>query len=79
MFVYEHYPIITPSELLAVLLNAGFKIIRQNGSHIRIENQATEKSTTIPMHAKDLSRALTQKILRQAGISIKEFLKLLGK
>lgn len=72
-------PILTPSELLLVLLKAGFKIIRQKGSHIRITHPVTGKSTTIAMHAKDFSRGMTLKILNQAGISTKEFLKLLGK
>jgi predicted RNA binding protein YcfA (HicA-like mRNA interferase family) len=72
-------PILTPRELLSVLLKAGFKIIRQKGSHIRIAHPITGKTTTIAMHAKDFSRNMTLKILRQAGISTKEFLKLLGK
>ena len=72
-------PILTPSELLSVLLKAGFKIIRQKGSHVRVIHSTTGKSTTIAMHAKDFSRGMTLKILHQAGISTKEFLKLLGK
>ena len=72
-------PIVTPSELLSVLLKAGFKIIRQKGSHIRITHPVTGKNTTIAMHTKDFSRNMTLKILHQAGISTKEFLRLLGK
>ena len=72
-------PILTPSELLSVLLKAGFKIIRQKGNHVRVMHPATGKSTTIAMHAKDFSRPMTHKILDQAGISVKDFLKLLGK
>lgn len=72
-------PIMTPSELLSVLIKAGFKIIRQKGSHIRIAHPTTQRTTTIAMHAKDFSRNMTLKILRQAGIATKEFLKLLGK
>ena len=72
-------PILKPARLLAVLLKAGFKIIRQKGSHIRIAHPVTKKATTIAMHAKDFSRGMTIKILDQADVSIKEFLKLLGK
>ena len=35
------------------------------------------RMTIIAMHAKDLSRNLIMKILKQAGISIKDFLALL--
>ena len=72
-------PILTPDELLLVLLKAGFKIVRQKGSHVRVTHPATEKSTTIAMHTKDLSRGMILAILHQAGISTQEFLQLLGK
>ena len=72
-------PIITPNELLAVLLKAGFKIIRQKGSHIRFHNPSTGRSTTVAMHVGDLTRKLIKDILNQSDISAEEFLELLGK
>lgn len=72
-------PIVSARELLNILLKAGFKIVRQKGSHIWLKHPITKKVTTIPMHVGDLPRRLLMKILKQAGISIKEFLKLLGK
>lgn len=72
-------PILTPKELLSILLKAGFRIVRQKGSHIWLIHPVTKKSTTIAIHAKDFSRKMISKILRQAGISVKEFLRLLGK
>jgi len=72
-------PILRPKQLLAILLKAGFKIVRQKGSHIRLEHPLTGKSTTIALHAKDFSRKMISKILKQAGISIQEFLRLLKK
>jgi len=72
-------PILTPKQLLAILLKAGFKIVRQKGSHIRLEHPLKGKSTTIALHAKDFSRKMISKILKQAGISTKEFLRLLRK
>lgn len=72
-------PILAPARLLAILLKAGFKIIRQKGSHIRLAHPITGRATTIAMHAKDISRNLIMKILKQAGISVKDFLVLLKK
>ncbi|MFY9462715.1 MAG: type II toxin-antitoxin system HicA family toxin [Candidatus Sungiibacteriota bacterium] len=72
-------PILTPAHMLAILLRTGFKIIRQKGSHIRLAHPITGRATTIAMHAKDFSRDLMMKILKQAGISIKDFLALLKK
>lgn len=72
-------PILTPKKLLIVLLKAGFRIVRQKGSHILLTNPITQKSTTIAMHTKDFSRKMIATILKQAGISIQEFLRLLRK
>ncbi|MEK7541645.1 MAG: type II toxin-antitoxin system HicA family toxin [Patescibacteria group bacterium] len=72
-------PILTPARMLALLLKAGFRVIRQKGSHIRLAHPRTGRATTIAMHAKDLSRDLILKILKQAGISVKDFLALLKK
>ena len=71
------FPILTPKQLLAILLKAGFRIIRQKGSHIWIRHSITHRGTTIAMHAKDLSRRMISEILKQAGISVQEFLRLL--
>jgi predicted RNA binding protein YcfA (HicA-like mRNA interferase family) len=72
-------PILTPKRLLGILLKAGFRIIRQKGSHIWLTHPITQRSTTIAMHAKDFSRSMISKILKQTGISIQEFLRFLGK
>lgn len=72
-------PIVSAKGLLNILLKAGFKVIRQKGSHIRLKHPVTKRTTTIPMHVGDLPRGLLINILRQAGISIRDFLKLLGK
>ena len=72
-------PILTPARMLAILLKAGFKVIRQKGSHIRLAHPITGGATTIAMHTKDLSRNLILKILKQAGVSVKDFLVLLKK
>ena len=70
-------PILTPARLLTILLRAGFKVIRQKGSHIRLSHPMSGRTTTIAMHAKDLSRDMIIKIMKQAGLSVKDFLALL--
>ncbi len=71
-------PVINARKMLAILAKAGFQITRQAGSHIRLQNSVTQRSTTVPLHAGDLSRGLTNGILRQAGLSNKIFLELLS-
>ncbi len=72
-------PILSSRQLLSALLKAGLKIIRQNGSHIRLYNPVTKRKTTLSMHAGDLSRKMITGIIKQIGLSIKEFLDILGK
>ena len=70
-------PIIRATQMLAVLLKAGFVIVRQAGSHVRLKNYATGKATTVALHSKDLTRKTITTILKQAEISVETFLKLL--
>ena len=71
-------PQLTAVELIKVLSRIGFKIIRQEGSHIFLRNN--EGSTTvIPNHpGRKLDRGLLNKILKKdVRISREEFMKLL--
>ena len=70
-------PIIGVRVLLQVLQKAGFYVVRQVGSHLRLENPVTKVTITVPVHAGDLSRKMLMAILRQSRISITEFLKIL--
>lgn len=70
-------PVVSAERLLTLLLRAGFLMMRQKGSHIRLQHPITGKATTIPLHAGDLTRRLQMKILKQAGISGEEFKKLM--
>ncbi len=71
---------ITAAKLIPLLIRLGFCVIRQAGSHIHLESvTGAVRRVTVPMHNKDLPIVTLKFILRQAGISMKEFLKLLGR
>ena len=74
-------PILTARQLIKVLLKAGFKIVRQRGSHIHLEHIFDpSRITQVAIHtAKALPRGAIMGILKQAKISVKELLRLLGK
>jgi len=62
-----------PDEVIRVLKRIGFKFIRQEGSHA-IYRHPDGRWTTVPVHqGKDIEKGLLRKILRDAGISVKEF------
>lgn len=71
-------PVVTAKECLRALRKAGFYIDHQTGSHARLLHESRlELRLTVPMHAKDLPRGTLKSILRQAGLSTKEFIELL--
>ena len=68
-------PAVKPKEAIIALERAGFTFIRQKGSH-RIYAKG-RLSVTIPFHAKDLKRGTLSHIIKQAGLTLEEFLNLL--
>jgi len=66
-------PILSGKEIIKVLSKAGYYVVRQRGSHIRLHCKE-KKPITIPNY-KSIDRSLLRKILRDAQISDEEFLK----
>jgi predicted RNA binding protein YcfA (HicA-like mRNA interferase family) len=65
-------------EVLRALLRGGFYIHHQKGSHARLFHQdKLELRITVPIHNKDLPEKTLRRILKQADLTDKEFLKLL--
>ena len=56
----------------------GYEVIRQRGSHVRLHHKIdkNKKPLTIPRH-KTLGRGLFRKLLRDAQISIEDFISFL--
>jgi len=68
-------PALKPKEVIRVLEKAGFSFIRQKGSHrIYIKDNI---GVTIPLHNRDLKKGTLRHIIKQANLTIEEFLKLL--
>lgn len=58
----------TPHEMIKYLKKNGFKVVGQNGSHIKIKNDETGCQTEVPYYSTDLKKGLEQAILKQAGL-----------
>ena len=58
----------TSTEMIKYLKQNGFRVISQNGSHVKLKNDETGRQTIVPCHAKDLKKGLEQAILKQAGL-----------
>ena len=58
----------TPREMIKHLKKNGFEVVSQNGSHVKMRNDATGHQTVIPYHSASLKKGLEQAILKQAGL-----------
>jgi len=70
-------PAVSPQKLAKALEQAGFKLIRVKGSHYYYHNSQTEKIAVVPFHNKDLHKGTLHAILKDAGMSVEEFLSLI--
>jgi predicted RNA binding protein YcfA (HicA-like mRNA interferase family) len=72
-------PIVNAKQLEKLLLQSGFIIHRQKGSH-KFYKHPDGRYTTIPHHpGEDLSRPLIKTILNQIDLSSEDFIDLLNK
>ena len=61
-----------------MLERSGFTLVRQSGSH-RIYKNAAGRRTTVPFHAGEILHPKTlRSILRDAGLTVEQFVELLG-
>jgi predicted RNA binding protein YcfA (HicA-like mRNA interferase family) len=66
-----------PREVVRILKKAGFKEDRQTGSHLILVNRETRKVVPIPMHSGDIKRGLLASIVKESGLTLREFMELL--
>ena len=69
-------PQISGRECAKALAKAGFYLKRQQGSHMILRRDEPFAQVVVPDH-KTLDRGTLRAIIRQAGLSTDEFLKLL--
>jgi predicted RNA binding protein YcfA (HicA-like mRNA interferase family) len=70
-------PQVTARELVSFLKQRGFSEERQSGSHQTLRHAERGVSVTVPMHGGcDLGRGLAARILRDAGFTVEDYLRL---
>ena len=70
-------PVLKPREVIAALEKAGFRQVRQKGSHAQFKRG--NLLVTVPIHPGDLNPQVLRSILRQSQMTLEEFMKLLEK
>jgi predicted RNA binding protein YcfA (HicA-like mRNA interferase family) len=71
-------PVVNARECIRALQKAGFVIDRQSGSHITLIRENPYTRATVPNH-KPIARGTLRNIIRDAGLSVDEFIDLLNK
>ena len=71
-------PVISGREAVKALCRAGFRVVRQRGSHVRLEKRTEEGliKLTVPLH-KGLKKGTLRRIIEDAGLTVEGFNKLL--
>ena len=69
-------PRISGRDCVSVLIKAGFLAKRQRGSHIILRRESPFAQVVVPDH-KEIDRGTLRAILRQTGLSVEEFERLI--
>ena len=69
-------PRLSGRECVKALQVAGFSVKRQHGSHVILRRDDPYAQVVVPDHA-ELDRGTLRGIIRQPGLSVAEFLRLL--
>ncbi len=74
----QRLPRISGETLVKILTKIGYKVVRQKGSHLRLKDpdNPSHNPITVPLH-KIIKPGLLRRIIKDADLSIKEFIELL--
>jgi predicted RNA binding protein YcfA (HicA-like mRNA interferase family) len=73
-------PLVSGREVTKALGKAGFEVVGRKGSHVRLKKKTADKTyiVIVPLHP-EIKRGTLKSILRQAGLTTEELMKLLGR
>ena len=71
-------PSLPYTELLRALQRDGWPVVRQRGSHVRLQKRLPDEvlKLTVPAH-RPVKRSTLRQIIKQARLTVDEFLELL--
>ena len=68
-------PVLSGSEVVSTLGKVGFTPMSQRGSHLKLKS-LQGRTAIVPLH-RELAPGTLRSILRQAGLTVEEFVKLI--
>lgn len=70
-------PSLKPREVIRAFEKMGYRQHRQKGSHLIMVKDGSTHQPVIPIHARDIKKGTLRAIIRQAGLTVEQFLKYL--
>ena len=69
-------PVVSGLQAVKAFSKAGWKPVRQTGSHVIMMHDGSDVTLSVPQH-KALKRGLLRALVRDAGLTVEEFIGLL--
>ena len=69
-------PVLSADQVVKALKRAGFRIVRQSGSHIHLWNDDSRTLVTVPNHS-ELAKGTLNSIIKQSKLDRDEFMALI--
>jgi predicted RNA binding protein YcfA (HicA-like mRNA interferase family) len=71
-------PVITGDKVVKAFSKAGWRAVRQRGSHVIMVKEGMDATLSIPVHkGKPVKRGTLRDLIKDAGLTVEEFIKLL--
>jgi predicted RNA binding protein YcfA (HicA-like mRNA interferase family) len=70
-------PVVSGAQAIKAFCRAGWIQDRQEGSHVTLVQPGSPVVLTVPLH-KELGRGLLRSLIRKAGMTVDEFVRLLS-
>jgi len=67
-------PVLKPLQVMQALEKAGFERKRQTGSHVILYKPGFRRPISIPQHPQDMPNGTLRAIIREAGLTVRQFL-----
>lgn len=73
----DKLPVVSARDMIKALHKIGYDVDHQSGSHIILRNKKyPHRRLSVPNH-KEIARGTLRSIIKQSGLEMKEFLKIL--
>ena len=71
--VTDRLPALSPRDMVRTLERAGLRVVREGRSHTVMWREGLPRPVPVPRHVRELKRSLMLAIIKEAGLTVGEF------